>query len=71
MSMELDLNVMRQLLDARGWSEVILARQLGLDYSYVYRIMRKERGIGKKFITEFMKLCEREDLEFKRFVTLG
>lgn len=68
--MQLNLPAVENLIDGRGWTEVKFAQQLGLDYSYVYRVLRKERGIGKKFITGLMILCEKEGLEFKNFVSL-
>lgn len=68
--MKLNREKMEQLLEERGWNQVILAQKLGLDYSYVYRVMRGSRGIGKKFITGLMKMCDKEDLEFKEYVNM-
>jgi transcriptional regulator with XRE-family HTH domain len=66
--MKLNEEAIRQLLESRGWSEVTFARLLHLDYSYVYRVLRGERGIGKKFITGLLLLCEKEGLNFRGFV---
>lgn len=68
--MKLKREKFQKLLDDRGWSELYLARKLGLDYSYVFRIMRGDRGIGKKFIGSLMKLCEKEGLNFRDFISL-
>ncbi|AZR73794.1 hypothetical protein BBF96_10600 [Anoxybacter fermentans] len=68
--MKLDINKIKELIKERGWNEVIFARNLNLDYSYVYRVMRGQRGIGVKFISELMKFCEREKLNFKDYIIL-
>lgn len=68
--MNLNKERTEKFLHDRGWSEVIFARMLDLDYSYVYRVMRGERGVGKKFIGGLMRLCEKEGLDFKDFVIL-
>lgn len=68
--MNLNRERTEKYLRDRGWSEVMFARMLDLDYSYVYRVMRGERGVGKKFIGSLMRLCEREGLDFKDFVIL-
>ncbi len=68
--MRLNREKTEQLLNSRGWSEVMFARKLDLDYSYVFRVMRGERGVGKKFLTGLIKLCEKEGLDFKEFIFL-
>lgn len=68
--MRLNREKTEQLLQERGWSEVMFARKLNLDYSYVYRVMRGERGVGKKFLSGLMKLCEQEGMEFKDYIFL-
>lgn len=68
--MRLDIKSAKKLLEERGWSEVMFARKLGLDYSYVYRVMRGDRGVGKKFLTGLMKLCEKEGLNFRDYIIL-
>lgn len=68
--MRLNLQRTEQLLMSRGWSEVTFARKLHLDYSYVYRVLRGERGVGRKFLKGLMLLCEREGLNFREFIFL-
>lgn len=69
--MEIKHEKVKKLLESRGWSQVIFAQRLDMDYSYIYRVMNKQRGIGKKFITNFMILCEEEGLNFKDYVNLN
>ncbi|AZR72356.1 hypothetical protein BBF96_02475 [Anoxybacter fermentans] len=68
--MRLNVEKVGKMLKERGWSEVMFARKLNLDYSYVYRVMRGERGVGKKFLAGLMKFCEKEGLNFKDFIFL-
>lgn len=68
--MVLNQEKIKQLMEERGWSEILLANKLGLDYSYVYRVLRSERGVGRKFLTGLIKLCDSEGLDFREFVYL-
>ena len=68
--MRLNLEKTERLLEERGWSEVMFARKLKLDYSYVYRVLRGQRGVGKKFLRGLLRLCERENFDFKEFIFL-
>ncbi len=68
--MRLNLEKTKKLMEDRGWSEVMLARKLNLDYSYIYRVLRNDRGVGKKFLKGLMILCEREGLNFKEYIIL-
>lgn len=67
--MRLKHDVVERLKEQRGWSDVKLAQELDLDYSYIYRVMRNQKGIGRKFLARFMKFCEQEGLEFKDYVS--
>lgn len=68
--MRLNLEKTRELLKDRSWSEVIFARRLDLDYSYIYRVMRGKRGVGKKYLKGLLILCEEEGLNFKEYIFL-
>lgn len=63
-----DLEKLKEFMNAKRWSEVQLARELNLDYSYVYRVMRGERGVGKKFYENLFRLCQREGLLLSYFI---
>lgn len=68
--MKLKRDKVKAYLSSRGWSDVLFAKKLGLDYSYVYRVLRGDRGIGKKFISGFLLLCEKEGLDYRDFISL-
>lgn len=69
---EMRVNVERllELQNSRGWNEVMLAKQLNLHYSYVYRVLRNQRNAGIKFIMELFKLCKKEGLDFNEFLSI-
>lgn len=62
MALELDVNKVKEYSDSRGWSEVMFAKKLNLDYSFVYRVFRGERKPGAKFLLSFMELCQKEGM---------
>lgn len=64
----MDVNKLRQLCQSRGWSEPMFARILGIDYSYLYRVMRGERKAGKKFISSMLRLCRHLNLDIYDFL---
>lgn len=64
----MNVDAVRPLLDSKDWSEPTFARKLGLDYSYVFRILRGNRGIGNKFLTQLIKFCEKERISFRSFI---
>ncbi len=66
--MKLNREAIYKLIEHLGWSERRLAQELDLHYSYVYRVLRKQRGIGKKFIVGLMKLCEQQGLNYKNYI---
>ncbi|AZR74511.1 hypothetical protein BBF96_14620 [Anoxybacter fermentans] len=68
--MKVNLEKLKNFLEERGWNEVIFARKMDLDYSYVYRVMRGQRGVGIKFLTRLIKLCDQNKLNFRDFIYL-
>jgi hypothetical protein len=47
-----------------------LARELGLDVAYVYRVLEKNRNCGAKFFSNIMLWCTKNNLDYKRFIFL-
>lgn len=68
--MKLKTDEIQNLLQQRGWSTVTFAHKVGVDYSYMYRVLRNQRGIGPRFLSGFMKLCERSGINFRNYVDL-
>lgn len=68
--MKLNREKVQQLLCERGWSEYRFSIKLDLDYTYVYRVMRDQRGIGRRFLERLLKFCESEGLNFREYIEL-
>lgn len=45
-----NLENVRRFMKGRGYSEVELAREMGIAYSYLFRVLRGKRRPGPKFI---------------------
>jgi len=54
--MKLTLNVpmVKQFMQKKGWDERDLARHMGISYTTVYRAMRGQRGVGGLFVKKLM-----------------
>lgn len=68
--MKLNREKVQQLLRERGWSEYRFSIKLDLDYTYVYRVMRDQRGIGRRFLERLLIFCESEGLNFREYIEL-
>lgn len=64
-------NKLQELMDTRGWSSKMLADKVGVDYSYMYRIMHNSRDCGRKFLLGLMKLCIEEKLNIYDFININ
>ncbi len=51
-------NEVENYMRKRGWSIRRLAREMDVDHSYVYRVLRGKQEPGRKFIEGLMKACE-------------
>ncbi|AZR72508.1 hypothetical protein BBF96_03390 [Anoxybacter fermentans] len=52
----------------RRLGESQMAREIGIDYSYFYRILRGQRGLGIKALSGLIEYCEKNNLNWKDFV---
>ncbi|MCK4259150.1 MAG: helix-turn-helix transcriptional regulator [Halanaerobiales bacterium] len=66
----LNVEKLKELIVQRGWSEIQLAQKLNLDYSYIYRILRKQRDPGKKFYENLFRFCMQEKLNIYDYLLL-
>ncbi|MFT9495933.1 hypothetical protein [Anaerosolibacter sp.] len=62
---------LENLLNNRNWSTYKLSKLLGLDYSYVHRVMKKEATPGSKFINSLIKMCQENNLDVNEYIFLG
>ena len=60
--------LLTKLLVERGWRKTEFAKRLGIDYSYLLRLLKGERNPGGKFFSVFMNFCKEENLDFEDYV---
>ncbi|MCL6634596.1 MAG: helix-turn-helix domain-containing protein [Peptococcaceae bacterium] len=69
--MEVNTEALLLLAKERGWSTPDLARRLGVDYSYLYRVIKGEKKGGSKLFTGLYILCKEEGLDFGKLIFLN
>ena len=52
---EINLKNIERFMTENSISEVLMAKRMGITYSYLYRVMRGTRGPGGKFIEGLVK----------------
>ena len=67
--MQFNHEAFKELAESKGWTVRKLATKLELDYSHVYRVLNRQRGVGLKFISQLAKLCKKEGLNFTDFLS--
>ncbi|MEN6326228.1 MAG: helix-turn-helix transcriptional regulator [Syntrophomonas sp.] len=69
--MKANVAALLELAKARNWTRPELARRLGIDYSYLYRIARGEKDGGAKLWTGIYNLCKEEGLPLEEYIFPG
>ncbi len=67
----INISRLENLMKSKGWSEPMLANELGIDYSYLYRLLRGKRNAGKKVYDGIFKLCQREHIDIEEFIIIN
>jgi len=60
--MKVNTRALLQLAEDRGWSIPHLASRLGIDYSYLFRVLHNEKKGGVKLLEAIYKFCQEEGL---------
>lgn len=69
--LEVKVEALKRLASSKGWSVPELARRLGVEYSYLFRVLNGEKGRGGgKLFVGLYRLCGEENLNFEDFVFL-
>lgn len=68
--MKVNITALKQLAETRKWSTPELANRLNIDYSYLFRILRGEKGGGAKLFAGIYRLCKEEGLSIDDFIML-
>lgn len=68
--MEVNIEALKLMANEKGWSVPELAKRLGVDYSYLFRIMKGNKKGGYKLFTGLYKLCAEEGRDFNELIFL-
>lgn len=63
--------LLKKIMEEKGWSKKRFAVELEINYSYFYRILNGERNPGSKFISGFLKFCRENGLSFEEYVYIN
>ena len=69
--MKANTSALQELAKLRNWSLPELARRLGVEYSYLFRIIRGEKNGGAKLWTGIYRLCKDEDLSVEEYIFMS
>ncbi|KUO52309.1 MAG: hypothetical protein APF76_04555 [Desulfitibacter sp. BRH_c19] len=59
---------LQKLAEQRNWSIPDLAGKLGVDYSYLFRVLNKEKIGGVKVFKGLYLLCKEEKLDLENYI---
>lgn len=68
--MQVNVKALTMLAAEKGWSTPELARRLGVNYSYLFRIIKGKKKGGAKVLSGLYNLCAEEGLDFKELIFL-
>jgi AraC-like DNA-binding protein len=68
--MRANIFALKQLARVKQWTIPELARQLGINYSYLFRVMRGEKRGGAKLWCGIYRLCKKEGLLVDDFILM-
>ena len=57
MKLIIDKKRLEKYMDEFGWDEKELAKQIGVSYVQVYRVLRGQRHPGNEFLAGLKKAC--------------
>ncbi len=59
---------LQDLANEKKWSIPELANKLSVDYSYLYRVLNKEKNGGNKLFSGIYSLCKVEKLNIEEYI---
>lgn len=66
--MKVNIDALQKLADTKNWNYPYMAKRLGINYSYLFRIMRGEKTGGNKLFSGIYRLCQEEDLNIDDYI---
>ncbi|NLO99791.1 MAG: XRE family transcriptional regulator [Clostridiaceae bacterium] len=71
MNNRLNREKIKELMDSRCMGNYNrFSRELGVDPAHLYRFLNTGIGGGKKIILSLMKYCEKNNLDYKKYIDL-
>lgn len=53
---QVNIPVVKKFMEQNNLSEYQLSKQMNMDYSQIYRVLRKQKGPGQRFISELIRV---------------
>lgn len=69
--MRVNIQAIEKLAEVRGWSTPVLAEKVGVEYSYLFRILNGKKNGGAKLFVGLFKLCKQENLKVEDYIFLN
>jgi len=67
--MKIRVYALQQLAETKNWSIPYLAERLGVNYSYLFRVLRGEKSGGSKLLSGIYHLCQEEGLAMDDYIS--
>lgn len=64
----LNIKAINDFILEKGWSSYKFSRELDLDYSFVYRVLKGDVNGGNKFITRLIRFCNENKIDHSDFI---
>lgn len=68
--MKVNVENLNRLADTHGWTVPELALKLGVDYSYLFRVMKHEKNGGGKLFSGIYRLCSEMKIDVEDYIFL-
>lgn len=66
----INVEAINDYINTNNWTSYRFSKELGLDYSYVYRVLKNEVNGGNKFISRLIDFCNKNKIEISQFIFL-
>lgn len=67
----INIDAINNYISKKEWTSYKFSKELNLDYSYVYRVLKKEVNGGNKFISRLIDFCNINKIEITDFIFLN
>lgn len=68
--MKVNSKMLSELAEREGWSIPELANKLGVEYSYLFRVLKNEKNGGGKLFNGLYQLCKELKLNIEDYIFL-